>query len=164
MTLQAMAVLDSRRFVITPRNGRFIHRGGVFLVLYGLREIDFTLISHGRKKKCMSNSNENGITLAKNLKHLSRTTSVRRLASAAKVPVSSLNSWCHGQMPSGEKGHKNLRRLSRYLGVTIEQLMYGDISKEPPKEMLITDLLGGDKVFSGRFMVDLKVRRLPDND
>lgn len=103
------------------------------------------------------------ITLAVNLKKLAQRTSLRKLATAAGIPVSSLGSWSNGQLPSGAAGHKNLRKLCHHLNCSVEQIMFGDISVKPKPSISISDLFEGDKVFEGRFVVDLRVRKLTDD-
>jgi hypothetical protein len=100
-------------------------------------------------------------TLANNIQKLTKHTSLRGLAKAAGIPSSSLANWSAGQVPSGAKGLSGLKKLSVYLKCSIETLLYGDISA-PTKQFSLNDIMEGD-VFSGKFLIELKVKKLPDN-
>lgn len=110
----------------------------------------------------MAKNDEERIKLSENLKNISKKMSLRRVALEAGIPQSSLASWSHGQLPSGAAGHKNLRKLSVYLKCSIEELMYGDVSQKQGPVVSLNDLLKDD-VFAGRFIVDLKIRKVPED-
>jgi DNA-binding Xre family transcriptional regulator len=102
------------------------------------------------------------ITLAENIQKLAKDSSLRKLAQAAGIPASSLGNWSTGQLPSGEKGHRTLKKLCDYLHCTIDLIMYGDILTPPKQQQTsLSDFLPGD-VFAGKFLVDLKIKKLPD--
>jgi hypothetical protein len=109
------------------------------------------------------NNTDKGITLAKNLRAVAKKSSLRKIASEAGIPQSSLSSWSLGQLPSGAAGHQNLRKLCNYLNCSSEILMFGDISlplQENP--FSLQNFIKGD-VFSGKFLVDIKIKKLPED-
>ncbi len=110
------------------------------------------------------NNNDKGITLAKNLKTISKKSSLRKIAAEAGIPQSSLASWSLGQLPSGSAGHQNLRKLCAYLKCSSETLMFGDISNgsDVTTPFSIENFMKGE-IFSGRFLVDIKVKKLPED-
>lgn len=117
------------------------------------------------KSSCMVTGEDDEIRLAENLKYLNKTMSLRKLAKSSGVPHSSLSSWCHGQLPSGAAGNRNLRRLCRFLGVSWEKIMYGDLSKQDmdAQPTSLNDVFSGGAI-QGRFLVDIKIKRVNDTE
>jgi DNA-binding Xre family transcriptional regulator len=101
------------------------------------------------------------ITLAENIQKLAKDSSLRKLAQASGIPASSLGNWANGSLPSGEKGHRTLKKLCDHLHCTIDLIMYGDITTPPKQQASLSDFMHGD-VFTGKFLVDLKIKKLPD--
>lgn len=117
------------------------------------------------KSTYMTAGEDDEIRLAENLKYLNKTMSLRKLAKSSGVPHSSLSSWCHGQLPSGAAGNRNLRRLCRFLGVSWEKIMYGDLSKQDTaaQPASLNDVFSGGAI-QGRFLVDIKIKRVNDTE
>ena len=101
---------------------------------------------------------DDNLTLAKNLRWLqSQGTTLSTLAKrAGGLSTSTISAWAQGQVPTD---HSALLRLSRVLKCTMEQLLFGDLSTKPEPAPLNID-----ELFSGRFILDVKVRKPTDED
>lgn len=102
------------------------------------------------------------ITLAENLKKLSKKSSLRKIAQASGVAASSLSNWQNGQIPSGSAGYTGLRKLCAYLKCSVETLMHGDIDAPSKENLSLSDFFQDGQVFSGRFIIDVKIKKIPD--
>ena len=95
------------------------------------------------------------VRLADNLKFLkdSGKKNMRQIARDIEIPASTLAAWKDGAVATD---HESLLKLSQLLGISLEELLFGDLSKQKAKA---ADFFQDD-VFEGKFIVELKVKRL----
>jgi transcriptional regulator with XRE-family HTH domain len=111
---------------------------------------------------------KSSLRLSHNLDVLSKATSLRKVATAINVPVSTISAWKNGTAPSGETGFEHLLKLSRYLNTSVDVLLYGDISQRSERESssqlgLDSFFKRGDSYLEGQFIVDIKIKPLNKN-
>jgi transcriptional regulator with XRE-family HTH domain len=66
---------------------------------------------------------------------LKKKLSIHELSRLMDVPVSTIHGWLNGAEP---KRIKDLKKVSSFLGLTIDELCFGNDSNEPAPEILIT--------------------------
>lgn len=87
-------------------------------------------------------------------------TTLSSIAKKASIAQSTIASWSAGAVPNDMAA---LRRLARVLKMSLEQLLFGE---EPPidasslsLEQFVDDL-SKSEIFSGKFEVDLRIKRI----
>ena len=110
------------------------------------------------EKPSMRAKKDENLRLANNLRHIqSQGTSLSSLAKkAGDISTSTISAWAQGQVPTD---HSALLRLSKALNCTLEQLLFGDLSIK--QEAVPTNIA---ELFSGRFVLDVKVRKVPPGE
>ena len=82
-----------------------------------------------------------------------RNLSLRQLSRATKIPEPTLSGYLNGAEP-GKINH--IRILARFLGISMESLLYGEDDRPPTLEEVLTE-----QVFSGWLKVKIE-RAVPD--
>lgn len=104
----------------------------------------------------MRTKKDQQLNLAQNLKSLKAAgTNFSQIARKADIPISTLSAWSSLQIPTD---HQALLRLSRVIGVDLETLLFGDINNKPEMKTLING-----NVFEGRFQIDIRIKKIPDD-
>ena len=104
----------------------------------------------------MRTKKDQQLTLAQNLKSLKAAgTNFSQIARKAEIPVSTLSAWSGLQIPTD---HSALLRLAKVIGVDLETLLFGDVNKKIEPLTII-----GKEIFEGRFQIDVRIKRIPDD-
>lgn len=99
---------------------------------------------------------DQNLRLSANLRWLQQQgTSLAALGKKISTPTSTISAWSNGAIPTD---HSALLRLAKNLDCSLERLLFGDLSvSEKPAQVDLNEL------FSGKFVVEIKARKLPSD-
>lgn len=75
-----------------------------------------------------------------------RKMAINQMAIECSIPTSILHSWANGTLPSAKNLH-HIQTLSKYLGITVEELLFGIKGNTQNKILFSSTFVDGDSEY-----------------